>query len=407
MRVSPLEPSECHPWVSSDEVIARPDNRFFSLAKSGNGYWIIQPEIGLLGSILRRTASGVEILIQHKKEPGNLPLSQIAPTVQATQSNIERVHGGKPQPYLDFFSDEKLGGMYPGALNSEQGLRFWKKRNLNKTVFLENEIHLVEDFEWLAFDTFASLLLSDFQVNTDLRSVISSSDWNSLVTPNSLNMEIDDSSDFFQAQKKLQSNAFRLKHSSSANVSVSSSTEESPEWKSYSPKECQVGFYHIEEAEREVTSWRQPLIVDRSQDEFNLVLMSDGEKDLALLSIVEEPGLWNWAEWSVTWSDSTRGDLPEEIASLVSAQPSIIESILQTDEGGRFFQVKSRYSLRILRMGKHELAEMRLLVDANPNHVLVDLVSLNRLCSRSLTTTNELRTLASMVLAKMLNGELR
>jgi oxidase EvaA len=39
-------------------------------------------------------------------EPGNINKVQLSPTVQATESNYTRVHGGKAIKYLNFFKNK-------------------------------------------------------------------------------------------------------------------------------------------------------------------------------------------------------------------------------------------------------------------------------------------------------------
>ena len=54
---------------------------------------IIQNEKGILG-ILKDSVKN-KYLLQAKVEPGNKNRLQLSPTVQATKSNYQRVHGGK------------------------------------------------------------------------------------------------------------------------------------------------------------------------------------------------------------------------------------------------------------------------------------------------------------------------
>ena len=62
---------------------------------------IVQKELGILGIIKDKVKN--KYLLQAKVEPGNKNKLQLSPTVQATKSNYERVHGGKKIPYLNIF----------------------------------------------------------------------------------------------------------------------------------------------------------------------------------------------------------------------------------------------------------------------------------------------------------------
>lgn len=61
---------------------------------------IHQPEIGVLGILVRRIGGVTHCLLQAKMEPGNVNTVQLSPTVQATRSNYTRVHNGSPVRYL-------------------------------------------------------------------------------------------------------------------------------------------------------------------------------------------------------------------------------------------------------------------------------------------------------------------
>ncbi|MET7767018.1 NDP-hexose 2,3-dehydratase family protein [Streptomyces sp. NPDC005393] len=48
---------------------------------------IVQPEIGILGLLVKRFDGVLHVLVQAKNEPGNIRGLQLSPTVQATRSN--------------------------------------------------------------------------------------------------------------------------------------------------------------------------------------------------------------------------------------------------------------------------------------------------------------------------------
>ena len=74
------------------------------------------------------------VLVQAKVEPGNIGYAQLAPTVQATQSNYERVHGSQETPFLDWFLGQRQDAVLDDCLQSEQGSRFLGKFNRNMAV---------------------------------------------------------------------------------------------------------------------------------------------------------------------------------------------------------------------------------------------------------------------------------
>ncbi|RLK53966.1 NDP-hexose 2,3-dehydratase family protein [Actinokineospora cianjurensis] len=134
---------------------------------------IVQPEIGILGIIVRVVDGAVHCLMQAKMEPGNINLLQLSPTVQATRSNYTRVHQGSPVPYLEHFAAPRPGGAVFDTLQSEQGSWFLNKRNRNMIVEVAEDIPVHDDFCWLSFDQVTVLLKVPNLVNMDSRTVLS------------------------------------------------------------------------------------------------------------------------------------------------------------------------------------------------------------------------------------------
>lgn len=413
MRVTKIPAADCAPWIQDDIKVYRPDGRFFSLVRTGNGFWILQPEVGLLGSLFRRSNGRHTILVQHKEEPGNIPLSQIAPTVQATASNIDLVHGGRKQPYLELFQQNGGANVLSESLNSEQGFRFWRKRNLNKTIEISEPINLrprrvAGDFEWLDLSEFTYLLEQDLSVNTDSRSVIATTDWVHLLdyeNPHKSGLESD--KNLATANAKLQKAIIEARRSWLLDSPEFKTLDRDLGFRSHTPRQCEIGYFEISEANREIDSWNQPLIIDSTEDHFGLVLISDSVNTLAVLRISEEPGLWNGAEWGATWSRESLALGEDDFGAKLRATSEEITTILQTDEGGRFYQVYSRYTLSQLIVSPEEMNHIKKQVNHEAGFHMLELIALNRLCSQELSTTNELRTLASLVFSKVFRGELR
>ncbi|PPK68509.1 NDP-hexose 2,3-dehydratase family protein [Actinokineospora auranticolor] len=139
---------------------------------------INQPEIGILGILVREIDGVPHCLMQAKSEPGNVNGVQLSPTVQATKSNYTRVHGGKPVPYLEFFRDPPPGRVIADVLQSEQGSWFYRKRNRNMVVEVTDDprfddAELPADFRWLTLGQLHTLLRADNLVNMDARTVLS------------------------------------------------------------------------------------------------------------------------------------------------------------------------------------------------------------------------------------------
>ena len=133
---------------------------------------INQPEIGYLGFLVKKFNGILHFLIQAKIEPGNVNNVQLSPTIQATRSNYKRVHEGKSPAYLDYFKDRK-GTVLIDQLQSEQGARFFRKRNRNIIIEVDDDVEVLEDFMWVTLGQIKELLKIDNLVNMDTRTVIS------------------------------------------------------------------------------------------------------------------------------------------------------------------------------------------------------------------------------------------
>ena len=134
--------SQCRAWRLADGRIEHSTRRFFSVVgiKAGSASPAVntqsqpiidQPEVGTLAFLLRQLDGQCDVLVQAKTEPGNVGAAQLAPTVQATLSNHNRLHGGAPTRYLEYF--DSTADTTSDQLQSEQGTRFLAKYNRNAT----------------------------------------------------------------------------------------------------------------------------------------------------------------------------------------------------------------------------------------------------------------------------------
>jgi oxidase EvaA len=134
---------------------------------------IIQPEVGILGIIVKEFDGVLHCLMQAKVEPGNDNGLQISPTVQATRSNYTRVHGGRAVPYLKYFVEAAETAVIADVRQSEQGSWFHRKRNRNMIVEITGDIEVLDGFRWLTLGEVHRLLAVDDLINMDARTVLS------------------------------------------------------------------------------------------------------------------------------------------------------------------------------------------------------------------------------------------
>ena len=134
---------------------------------------IIQPEIGYLGIICKEIDGVLNFLMQAKIEPGNVNCVQISPTIQATKSNFTRAHGGKLPTYFEYFDNSDKYYVIYDQIQSEQSARFYKKRNRNMVMMIDEDIEVFPNFRWMTLGQIKKLMEIDNLVNMDTRTVLS------------------------------------------------------------------------------------------------------------------------------------------------------------------------------------------------------------------------------------------
>ena len=150
-------------------------NTNYGLRSSWDQPIINQPEIGFLGILTQMKNGVLHFLLQAKIEPGNINVVQLSPTLQATKSNYTRVHKGKTPVFLEYFNGEKKVTVLIDQLQSEQGARFYKKRNRNIIIEIpeDENLKIPDNFIWLTLRQLKTLMAMDNVVNMDTRTVIS------------------------------------------------------------------------------------------------------------------------------------------------------------------------------------------------------------------------------------------
>jgi dTDP-4-dehydro-6-deoxy-alpha-D-glucopyranose 2,3-dehydratase len=134
---------------------------------------ISQPEVGVLGILVKEFDGVLHCLMQAKVEPGNHNGPQLSPTVQATRSNYTQVHRGRAVPYLEYFRGPSRYRVIADVRQSEQGSWFNRKRNRNIIVETDEDVPLLDGFCWLTLGQVHRLLAVDDLVNMDSRTVLS------------------------------------------------------------------------------------------------------------------------------------------------------------------------------------------------------------------------------------------
>jgi len=128
---------------------------------------------GILAILTRTNKDIVEFLLFARKEPGDNSI-KLCPSFSATQSNINRAHGGKKTPLSEFVLNNKKN-IISETLHYEEGARFWKKPNRNviinvgykKSLRIKNP-----DFIWLNFSQIKKLNFKKGILNPFVKTIL-------------------------------------------------------------------------------------------------------------------------------------------------------------------------------------------------------------------------------------------
>ena len=179
VNIVPNRLSESSFWLY-DEQTGRIRNRnhsFFEISGMKCGEVeqpiILQNEIGYLGILAKEINGVLHFLMQAKIEPGNINKIQISPTIQATKSNFTQKHGGSKPAYLDYFVEADKHTIIVDQIQSEQSSRFYKKRNRNIILLVDDEVEVLPSHKWLTLRQLKQLMHYDNLVNMDTRTVLS------------------------------------------------------------------------------------------------------------------------------------------------------------------------------------------------------------------------------------------
>jgi oxidase EvaA len=397
------------------ESLFHTTQRYFSvIAVESDGHehlLINQPEIGILGYLLVQEEDETYWLVQKKMEPGNVGLSQMAPTVQATVSNYQRVHGGADTPYLDFFIKDNKQPF--NVVNSEQGSRFLNKFNRNAKIVLKERVPIDNDlssqFTWVSNHEMRDFLRSDYFINTDARSVISCGGWDLVSDIKDrifLNDNLPQELALALNRSYLQKNPERLLNLQTELDSYSSCDEIGfnriplSKMSSHSIEsdgiydvnnQRVIGYFDVHMPTREVTRWQQPLL--ESSENIHCVILIKVADGVAYIGLrpYSEVGFKGRVEYGPTYqSGNGRGKHSADVIEKVLDKVDVLLDVWQSDEGGRFYQNICRYTLAYYPYDKFEMDNNVLWLTA------YEVEAMTLLSGR---LSNELRTLLSLLLS--------
>lgn len=325
---------------------------------------ISQPEIGILGILVKRFDGVPHFLMQLKDEPGNVDGIQISPTLQATRSNYTRVHGGHQVPYLDYFLDRGRHRVIADVRQSEQGGLFLRKRNRNMIIETRGAVPTHPSFHWLTIQQIHDLLVIDDMVNMDARSVLSCLPlWEFVQACGDDERAGMIVRSWSAGRRAVHGTAELLSWITDVRTRTevdvrSARLDRLPHWhrgadaiSHESRRFFDVVGVRVEAAGREVEGWDQPMVAARHTGlAAFLVTYADGVPHV-LVGIRAEPGFTDVAELAPTVQCTPAhhedgSERPPFLDTVLEAPPGrVLYDATLSEEGGRFFHTRNRYMI--------------------------------------------------------------
>lgn len=305
---------------------------------------INQPEIGILGILTKVIDGERKYLMQAKIEPGNVNIMQLSPTVQATESNYKRAHEGKKTVYLEHFLSQSGSTVVFDQLQTEQGGRFYRKRNRNMLIETKEDIDVHDNYRWVSLNEIGSLLQIDNFVNMDSRSVLCC-----VVKREEIDNPLYGTDEILNwitrlmVKYKLTVELIGLKY-------VSDWIADEYEIRHVSDSYFRVNAVQVEASTREVTKWCQPMNKSTEEGLIGfLVADIDGTQHFLARGIVEVGNI-DVLHMAPTIQCSMyvkrydrKYKCPPYIDIFLNARDNVLYDQMQSEEGGRFYHCQNRH----------------------------------------------------------------
>lgn len=419
VEIQKISLENCVSWFydTFEGCIRNQNHSFFTITGcKGPGFEqpiILQEEIGYLGIICREFDGVMHFLMQAKIEPGNVNKIQISPTLQATKSNFTQRHGGNKPPYLDYFINAEKHKIVVDQIQSEQSSRFYKKRNRNLIIYVQEEIPILSSHKWMTLGQIKRLMREDNLVNMDTRTVLSCIPYVKLQMSR---IELSMLSDVFKDKSLFRSVFVGTKENSlpqiyqyinNQKMFAETKLEFVPlhkmaNWKMVNdemvciyPYPFKIVFCDIVIEGREVRHWKQPLVEAIGSATFGLICCEDGGLLKFIVRATPEVGCLDNLELGPTIQQEavTSFQKEDEITRffwnrLESGEGVQFDNLL-SEEGGRFYHEQNRNIL--LRVNSTELPTLP------SGYFLLDYRTLNELVQVNNTINIQLRNLLSLL----------
>jgi len=358
-------------WTFTDSGIFHNSGKFFQIhymrTSSNVGTWdqpiINQPEIGILGFITREINGVLHFLVQGKIEPGNINIVQLSPTVQSTKSNFTKVHGGSLTPFVDYFLDSN-STILVDQLQSEQGSRFFQKRNRNIIIEIEDDIQH-ENYLWMTLGDLIAMTKYSNTVNMDSRTVMSCIHFGSYdIKGFEIYREVSTVDDYPWMESILRKDIYvksipeilsiitNLRFRREVDVQrISLSGSNGWDFENGSIVHHENKYFDVIGLDifienRESAAWSQPMILPKSEGICCFFAKKIDGVFFLLIQLKDEIGSFDGVEMAPTIQSSVENLENSPFHSIYQDHKNnnerILMDILQSEEGGRFYQEQNR-----------------------------------------------------------------
>lgn len=307
-----------------------------SVQSVSNQIVIHQFGIGILGLVTRKNYQNTYVLLQCKFEPGNINGIQLSPSIQATESNLDRSHKGKSPLLSNLFNEPKNNPKVKHlSLQTEMNEILYKKVNQNIILELSenDELNLDnENFAWVNIELIKNLYKIPNLINMSLRSLIPALHYKYLYKYKKDSIS-KITSEYFTRNLKLIT---KMRNS----ISLTYDSETLDLSKLYTSN-YRIKFIKVFSNTREKLEWDQPIISSSNRIKYQLVIFN--EKDPQFLVRLKLPfAPYNNYELTTTMdSNYSKYKLNE----MLNSSPKRIFNNIFSDEGGRFDMIQSEYEI--------------------------------------------------------------
>ena len=340
-------------WNFNNQLIYHYSRKFFKIVgievksnlegKNWDQPIIVQNELGILGIIKDKIKD--KYLLQAKVEPGNKNKLQLSPTVQATKSNYQRVHGGKKIPFLKFFLNKKKSFIS----QSEQGYRYLFKFNNNSLIEISKKIKVFKNFYWFSKKDLEHLIKKKNILNMDTISVFSS-----FIKKNKKDHPIQK---MYEINRwiKVRDKKYNLKIKIKPLINLKHWKVRPSSIVHENKKHFSIIGIRIKANKREIKEWEQPIVKGKDMGFVGFLMKESNKTNHYLCRYNKKPGLKkSTLSCSVNTSDLKNY---KQNSKLINFQKKLLKDYflnkknklakiydnVLSDEGGRFYNCEIRY----------------------------------------------------------------